>query len=232
MSLKILLWPEICPFCFKASAGGICKECRKKTDGLRIRGPVCLKCGKPVRYKEQEYCHDCGHTYHYYDRGAALWLHREPVSTSVYRFKYQNQRVFAKYYAGEMAAHMGELVRRWRPEVLVPVPLHPRRRRKRGYNQAALLARELGSQWGLPVGRNLVRRVRYTEPQKELNPGNRKKNLESAFAPGRAGQMPRSVLVIDDIYTTGSTADAVAKVLKEAGVQKVYFLCISIGQGY
>ena len=83
-----------------------------------------MRCGKPVQYKEQEYCHDCAHTYHYYDRGAALWLHKEPVSTSIYQFKYHNQRRFGFYYASEMAFRCRNLIRQWNPEAIIPVPLH------------------------------------------------------------------------------------------------------------
>ena len=122
------------------------------------------------------------------------------------------------------------------PQALVPVPLHRKRRRKRGYNQAELLAEEIGKILGIPVVANLVKRVHYTGYQKKLDPIGRKKNLEHAFAPGGdPDRLPtdfRRVIIIDDIYTTGNTVDQVAKVLKTMGFQKVYFLTISIGQGY
>ena len=191
-----------------------------------------MKCGKPIRYSEQEYCHDCAHTQHIYDRGAALWLHKDPVNASIYRFKYHNQRFYAGFYAAEIVKNYRTLLRRWAPDVIVPVPLHSRRRRKRGYNQAELLAQELGRLLGIPVSHKMLRRVRDTEPQKVLDNRKRQKNLEKAFAAARLHTKPRCVLVVDDIYTTGNTIDAAAKVLKEAGVQKVYFLTISIGQGY
>ena len=227
-----LLWPSVCPFCGKVSREGICNKCRKETDKLRIEEPRCMKCGKPVRYKEQEYCRDCAHTHHYYDRGMGLWLHHEPVSTSIYQFKYHNQRHYAKYYAKEIDRQKREAVREMCPEAICPVPLHPRRKRKRGYNQAEILAKELGKLWGIPVEKNLVQRVCYTRPQKTLDPVMRKKNMQHAFAVRKGRSIPKKVLVIDDIYTTGNTIDEMAKVLKIAGVQKVYFLTISIGQGY
>lgn len=191
-----------------------------------------MRCGKPVRRKEQEYCSDCMHTYHYYDRGVGLWLHKEPVSTSIYQFKYHNQRVFGQYYAKEIAEHYGTLIRRWNPNLIIPIPLHPKRRRKRGYNQAMLLAKELEKHLGISADDKIVARVRYTAPQKGLDHKKRKKNLRNAFAVRKCVDDIKCVLLIDDIYTTGNTVDAVAKVLKDAGVEKVYFLTISIGQGY
>lgn len=232
LKLKEILWPGTCPFCGNVSADGICPDCRKRTDRLLVREPRCMKCGKPVRYAEQEYCRDCLHTYHYYDRGVAMWLHKEPVSKSVYRFKYQNQRFYAELYAREISAKYGALIQRWAPEVIVPVPLHPGRRRKRGYNQTEILAEELGNILQIPVSGKLVRRVRDTKPQKILDNRERRQNLRKAFVQGASSQGPERVLIVDDIYTTGSTVDAVAKVLRTMGVQKVYFLTISIGQGY
>lgn len=227
-----LFWPEICPFCGKVNKTGICPACKEKLEQLSVKDPKCMCCGKPVQYKEQEYCHDCAHTYHYYDRGAALWLHKEPVSTSIYQFKYHNQRRFGFYYASEMAFRCRNLIRQWNPEAIIPVPLHVHRRRKRGYNQSLIVARELGSMLGIPVADELVARVRNTSPQKQLSHKNREKNLRDAFALRYRLQEVKSILLIDDIYTTGNTVDGVAKVLKQAGVEKVYFLTISIGQGY
>ncbi len=116
--------------------------------------------------------------------------------------------------------------------MIVPVPLHPRRRRKRGYNQAEILAKELGKLLHVPVNAKAVLRVRDTKPQKILNDRLRRKNMKGAFAAGKSLEGAKRVLVIDDIYTTGNTVSAVAETLKKAGVQKVYFLTISIGQGY
>lgn len=206
--------------------------CRKKVDQLLVRQPRCMQCGKPVRYEEQEYCHDCSHTHHYYDRGVSLWLHKEPVSTSIYQFKYHNQRALGRYYAEEIAAHYGKLIRTWNPELLIPVPLHSKRRRKRGYNQAQILAEELEKLLGIPADHRSVRRVRYTDAQKTLDKRKRRENLNNAFAVEKSFEKVKNVVLVDDIYTTGSTMDAVAKVLKESGVEKVYFLTISIGQGY
>ncbi len=123
-------------------------------------------------------------------------------------------------------------IRRWNPDVIIPVPLHRARRRKRGYNQAQILAENLGKMLCIPVDSKSLARRKKTSPQKKLGHNERKKNLKNAFAVTSAFRPVRKVLLADDIYTTGNTLDAAAKALKEKGVEKVYFLTISIGQGY
>ena len=190
-SIISLLWPEVCPFCQKVCRDGICKECRKKLELLKVREPRCMQCGKQIRSVEQEYCYDCMHTHHYYERGLSLWNHKNPVNQSVYQFKYHNQRRYGILYSQELVKEFQKEIERWRPDIIMPVPLHPSRKRKRGSNPAQILAAEIG------------------------------KILAA-----------KRVLLVDDIYTTGNTIDAVSNVLKQKGVENVYFLTISIGQGY
>lgn len=116
--------------------------------------------------------------------------------------------------------------------MIVPIPLHRKKKRLRGYNQAEIVAKHLGEMMGIPVDSRSVIRSRYTRPQKELNDKERKQNLKHAFSVTGQWKNYKTVLVIDDIYTTGSTIDTVAEELKSRGVQKVCFLTISIGQGY
>ena len=77
-----------------------------------------------MRYEEQEYCYDCQKIIHFYEQGRSLWLHKMPVSQSIYQFKYRNRRVFAQYYAEQMAGQFADLLRKWQIEVIIPVPIH------------------------------------------------------------------------------------------------------------
>ena len=228
----VFLWPEVCPFCGNVSRRGICDCCRKTLDALKIKNPKCMQCGKPVRFPEQEYCYDCMHAAHLYDRGLGLWIHREPVNQSIYQFKYHNQRRFCKYYAEEIIRAHCHVIKKWDPDLILPIPLHRRRRKERGYNQAALISREIGRLLGIPVDEKSLVRSIYTNPQKRLGRGDRKRNLNQVFALKKDFLPVPVILLVDDIYTTGSTIDAAAGVLKKKGVEKVYFLTISIGQGY
>lgn len=229
------LWPEVCPFCERVYKEGICPKCEIELRKLQIKEPKCMKCGKPVRYQEQEYCYDCAHNIHSYDRGFSIWLHKSLVKQSVYQFKYHNRRCYGPYYAEVMAGLYKEIIQNMQikhPDVIIPIPLHKKRRKMRGYNQTEIIADHLGKMIGVPEKKRWLLRKNYTDPQKILNRKARKKNLENAFEVSDAFRPVSTVLLIDDIYTTGSTIDSAAKRLKESGVQRVYFLTISIGQGY
>lgn len=223
------IYPSKCPFCGQVTLAGICESCEKKV--RKISGPRCMKCGKPIADIRQEYCYDCKKGRHSYEWGKSLWVHRSPVSDAVYQFKYQNKRIYGKIFAGELAKEYGRLLQKKGVELLIPIPLHRSRRWKRGYNQAEILAVELGKQTGIPVAKHLLIRTRRTIPQKKLDHKLRRKNIERAFSV-QNDVTTKKVVLIDDIYTTGSTIDEAAKTLKRAGVQEVGFLTISIGQGY
>lgn len=225
-----MLYPQTCHFCGKICREKICRECAKKVE--YIQEPRCKRCGKPIRYDEKEFCHDCANSQVSYEQGKNVWLHKGPVRWSIYQFKYHNRRVYGEFYAQELYRLYGKQLKDWGIQVIIPVPLHKKRKRKRGYNQAEIIAKHLGKLSGLPVETKAVIRVQNTKPQKELNHKDRKKNLREAFRVTKRWRSPQNVLLIDDIYTTGNTIDAVAKVLKEKGANKVWFLTISIGQGF
>lgn len=225
-----LLYPPHCPFCDKAVLPGeyICGECRKKI--RTVSEPVCMKCGKPLSDFRREYCFDCGRKKHAYTQGKALWVYGREVKESLYRFKYQNRREYARAYASAAAESFAPWIRRKKIQAIVPIPLHKKRKKKRGYNQAEVLAKELGRFLGLPVCTDILVRVRDTKPQKTLNDTERKNNLKGAFKTrGNIVQL-KYILVVDDIYTTGSTLDVAAKALKAAGAAEVYAFCVSIGK--
>ncbi len=114
----------------------------------------------------------------------------------------------------------------------MPIPLHRKRMRQRGYNQAELIARELGRLLEIPVRPRLLVRCVNTRPQKELNDKERKNNLKKAFKIGENGVQLECVLLVDDIYTTGSTMNGAAQTLKDAEIPRIYGINVSIGRGY
>ncbi len=130
-----------------------------------------------------------------------------------------------------MAEYLGDFIRTVRPEALIPIPLHRKRLRARGYNQARLLARALGRRTGVPVCADFLVRVKNTLPLKYENPKERQNNLKKAFNIARNDVKLKRVVVIDDIYTTGSTMDEAAETLRGAGVEEVYFIALASGTG-
>lgn len=229
-SFKDYLFPHRCPFCQRAEEKEICIYCAKKI--VWIAEPRCKKCGKPVRKEEQEYCHDCSIHPHYFEEGRSLWLHKPPVNQSIYQFKYGGKRVYGEYYVQQMGKIYGKTLKRWGIDMMVPVPLHRKKKRKRGYNQAWILTSGLSELTGIPAEENGVLRVRETVPQKRLSDKQRKTNLKGAFGTAPNWKPGRNVLVVDDIYTTGCTIDEMSRVLLLAGAEKVFFLTISVGQGF
>ncbi len=226
------LYPPRCPVCdgIMAPGGRICPGCGGEV--RTVEEPVCKKCGKPLENERKEYCGDCTHKKHAYCQGKAVFVYRGGIRQSMYRFKYANRREYAEFYADRAAALYGAWVRRNQIEVIVPAPMFSGKKRRRGYDQAEVFARALGRKLDLPVDAGLIRRVKNTVPQKELNEKERQHNLKNAFQLQADIVEYRQVLLVDDIYTTGSTIDAVAETLLAGGVRNVYSICISIGAGF
>jgi len=198
-----------------------------------VRQPVCKKCGKEVLGEAMEYCLDCSRHPRTFDSGMAVLNYNKAAMQSMAAIKYKNRREYLDFYAGLADYRFAKKVHYLKPEVLIPVPVHPSRLRRRGFNQAFELARRLAGRWDIPVEGRMLIRTRKTMPQRNLNPGERLKNLQEAFAVAprwlKRYPVPETVLLVDDIYTTGSTIEACARVLKRAGVKKIYFVTICIG---
>ena len=226
-----LVYPRRCPVCDDVVPMGqrlICEECRRKIE--YIKEPRCRKCGKQMQDENAVFCMDCEKRKHYYECGFALYDYQS-MKNSIYRFKYSRRSEYAEYYAKDMVEKLAEEIMRIGADAFVPVPLHEGRRIRRGYNQAEVLAKELSKLTGIPCYSKLVKRVRNTIPQKELNVQERQNNLKKAFLIQSDVVKLNKTIVVDDIYTTGSTIDAVAKELRQHGVGKVYYLTLCIGEG-
>lgn len=232
-----LLYPRRCPVCgdiVSPDKNLIHPSCISRLSP--IKSPSCKKCGKEVIGEHTEYCYDCSRHTRTFDWGMALLQYNEAAKHSMATVKYKNRREYLDFYAAAIDSRFRKNVLRLQADALVPVPIHPSRRRKRGYNQAEELAARLSALWGIPMDARLLVRRKKTAPQRELNPDERLKNLQEAFAvnterlDGGIG-IPESVVLIDDIYTTGSTMEACTRALKAAGVKRVYFVVICIGAG-
>lgn len=227
-----IFYPPHCPVCDEIMRPGemLCESCRQKVH--TVSEPVCKRCGKPLQNERLEYCTDCTKRSHAFRQGKAVFVYRGGIRESMYRFKYGNRREYAAFYAKEAAKLYKDWIRKNKIEVIVPIPMYLWKKRRRGYNQAEVFASALGRELGLPVEKNLIRRVRNTVPQKKLNDKERIRNLKNAFQLVPDIVKYNQILLIDDIYTTGSTMDAVAGTLLCGGAKNIYFICISIGAGF
>lgn len=230
-----LVYPRRCPICEEVLAPKdklIHRNCRNQL--IFIQEPKCMRCGKPMEQSEQEYCFDCNNHMFHYLRGFPCLKYDKRMSKSISAFKYKGKREFADFYVSELLGLYEEQFKQLKLDVLIPIPLHSSKYKERGFNQAEIIARGISQSIQVPVDTRMLIRTRKTLPQKELNDKERLRNLEQAFELGIKNQSKgyQKVLLVDDIYTTGSTIESCAKLLVLAGVRDVYFTSICIGQGY
>ncbi len=226
-----LLFPARCVVCdgiVGRQGEAVCEACRDKI--LYVREPCCLKCGKQLRQAEREYCEDCRRMPHFYRQGTALYDYGS-MADSIFRFKYKGRMEYAAFYGRDLYEKKKQWLRAIHADALIPVPVHPSRKRARGYNQAELIARELSRHSGIALKTSYVRRVRKTRPLKSLSHAERQNNLKRAFKITANDVKLNTIVIIDDIYTTGATVDAMARALKESGVGEVYFMALTVGRG-
>lgn len=220
-----ILYPPRCPVCngiLKDSGRKICPECERTF--RPVSEYYCLKCGKPVDETE-EYCEECRHRERKFSRGRGVFLYDTQMKQSLLRYKYYGSREYGKYYAESICRYAGADIMKWKPDVIVPVPLHRRKKRMRGFNQAADLAERTGKLLGIPVTEEIIYKIKETRSQKKLDADERKRNLKNAFQTVTSVKGLR-ILVIDDVYTTGSTMEAMAECLLESGAEEVFFVTL------
>ena len=228
-----LIYPPACALCGELLAPGergCCKVCREEID--YVKTPVCECCGQELTMAGTSLCRMCSREKRSYIKGFPAMNYVPPVSVGVAAFKYHSRKDSAGFFAAEILRVHGQEMMSIKPEVLVPVPVHKRKLKKRGYNQAELLAKELGSRMGVPVDTELISRTVNTPPQKTLDPKLREINMKSAFQMGKKSVNYKSAMLVDDIYTTGSTIEACTRLLLAQGIRDVYYTSICIGKGY
>lgn len=231
-----ILFPRHCPLCGRILPFGkqICISC--SLDLPWIDEPVCFHCGKPVPSPEQELCYDCRSFSKSFHHGRALFIYNEKTRPAMIQFKYHNRRVLSSFFIQAALSQHQNTLRSWGIQAIVPVPIHPHKQKERGYNQAGLLARDLALALHLPFYPNLLLRQMDTLPQKNFSPQARLSNMQHAFVLNprfrQTARLLHTVLLIDDIYTTGATMEACSRVLLQSGVQEVciYSICIGISR--
>jgi predicted amidophosphoribosyltransferase len=204
-----LLLPQRCLACLRPGAQ-ICDACRL---GLRLIGPpLCARCGAPTAWPVER-CRECSGRRLSFGHARAAVEYDEAIRRVVAGWKERGLRGIAAWAAEIVVATCP------RPDVrcIVPVPADRDRWLKRGHHAATGLARELGTRWKLPV-EPLLMRTGPSTPQRGLDDASRRRNVREAF---RAEAAPRVVLLVDDVYTTGATANAAAAALRKAGARRV-----------
>jgi ComF family protein len=219
-----LLLPPTCAIC-RAEAPtpfpvGICPNCLTQLPSLPAAR--CSRCALPYPTEEggPHLCEACLRRPPDFSGVVAVGVYQNLLRESIHRFKYE-QGIHLDHPLGMLLAHrLAADAPEFRPELILPVPLHPRRLRERGYNQSLLLARRLGKDLRVPTEPRRLLRIRPTPPQQGLLLADRQRNLRGAFAlcgPLRG----EKILLIDDVMTTGATLRECAQVLKSGGAGEI-----------
>ncbi len=229
-----LIYPAVkeCPICRQEPSyrQGLGENCFRKI-GL-ITPPICRQCGRPLRLKveNREICSQCNQNRYYFAKARAVGLYEGALREYLTELKYR--------YRPELGEALGKLLVEWvkiNPEfqkidLIIPIPIHRQKLELRGYNQAELLANPLQRYLGINVKNDIIIRDKLTESQNSLSKENRFSNISNAFRViNTQGLSGASVLLIDDILTTGATASEAARMLLRAGALTVKVLTLAVG---
>jgi ComF family protein len=229
-----LVYPRNCQFCAtplsEADRGVVCASCLGTVRW--IEPPFCQQCASPFSGKVADtfvcgYCQDLRFSF---ERAVCACRAEGIVRDSIHRFKYKREMYFGPHLADWLLHAARQWIEWGEVDAIVPVPLHPRKKREREFNQAEYLADALSRAFGVGVLTGQLRRVKDTVTQTALDAEERAANLRGAFAVRRAGMFAGHRLVlVDDVFTTGATMDSCAKVLRVAGAQRVIALAVARG---
>ena len=214
-----VLMPMRCVSCDREGPY-VCPSCEPALP--RLRGPRCSSCATPG---PAGMCEMCAVRRPSYDKIISPYLMDGTVRVAVHDLKYRNLRAAAPALGRLMARHVRES--RIDADLVIPVPIHRKRERQRGYNQSQHLATAIAKELGLPIESGTLRKLRETEPQVTMpNDEDRRNNLAGAFSCD--GRLTGScVLLVDDVVTTGSTMSACAEALKVSGAAAVFGLSLA-----
>lgn len=218
MVYKRTIFNHPCLLCQQQlTRNGICAWCRSQ---LPVVEHACLQCGRILDEHIGTVCGQCLRHPPYVDHTIAPFHYAAPMAQMVCRLKFQQGLEYARLLGELMAEHLAGLTSPL-PQALIPVPLHPKRMRRRGFNQAMELARPISRQLQIPVDTQLCMRSRHTLEQSQLSIEDRKRNVRRAFALHHDANTYGHVAIIDDVVTTGQTVNELARLLKKAGIKRV-----------
>ena len=206
----------------------ICKGCYANFQP--VSSPLCPICGRPFMsgIDKDHICEECLRKRPYYDAAAAPYLYEGAVRTAIYQFKYGCKRTMGDALGPLLARFAKTWTHQANDFLTVPVPLHAKRLRNRGFNQSLLLSAHVARRLQSDLDFLSLKRIKYTLPQTGLKRDERRKNVWRAFQVVQPAVFKkRDILLVDDVATTGNTLNECARVLKRAGGRKVFCLVLA-----
>ena len=205
----------------------ICKDCENKLKKLEL--PLCLKCSKPIHDISNNFCTDCKTNERAFETSKSLYSYEGMTKISIYDFKYHNKPYFYRMFGNLLLNYMKEN-NYTSFDCITSVPLHKSKLRIRGYNQAELMAKYLSCKLSIPYA-DTLKRIKKTTKQSQHNKNERRMNIKDAFEIKNQDKIKNiknsSVLLVDDVFTTGATAHECSKALLGFGVAKVSVITIA-----
>lgn len=224
-----IIYPPRCPICREFFHASFCPAC--SDDFREITSPLCSICGRPFvsRIEEDHVCEDCLRKRPFYKAAGSPFLYDGALMTAIHQFKYGSKTFLSDSLGRLLAQFAVDWVKESDGLLTVPVPLHPKRLRERGFNQSLLLARPVARQLNSDLDFLSLRRVRYTLSQTGLKKEERRRNVRGAFQMKDPGVVKgKTVLLVDDVATTGNTLNECARVLRRSGCKEV--LCLTLAR--
>lgn len=213
-----------CAVCKKENFDGgyVCAECDKK---LPYNNKfICAHCGRET-VAATEYCSTCSETLTAIDRGRSVFTYKEQIAALISGMKYHNKRYLIDYFAEKLSFLY--LQNYFNADYITYVPMTKKARNKRGYNQSELLAKGVSQRTGVEL-KQVVEKVKETKRQAKLNKAQRLKNLQGAFRVINKSEVKeKTVVIVDDVSTTGTTAQLIASLLKNVGAKRVYLISVA-----
>lgn len=202
----------------------LCERCKKEI--VKLEGNLCLKCGEPIS-EPSRYCDECRKNNEdiKFNAARAVYAYDETTARIVSGLKYKSKKYVANFMAREMARLIDVIGDK--PDIIIPAPISKKRLRKRGYNQSEILATKLNNIWGntAEVRTDIVIRAKDVKPQVGLKREDRKHNLDGVF---RLAKLPslegKIVYIVDDVFTTGTTSNEIARKLKRLKPRAIYVI--------
>lgn len=227
-----LFFPAKCLICEKdiidTEQHGICKSC---LSSIRyISSPVCLKCGRPFNsnIERDHLCGTCLTSRVYFTKARAVGYYEGVLQEAIHRLKYNRKTFLTKPLGDLMIGPSSGSIDFKSYDFLIPVPLHFKRLRERGFNQALSLAKYIGKKHGIPIDYMSLKRIKWESPQINLSKKEREENVKGVFFLRDKNRLKdKSILLIDDVYTSGATVNECAKVLRKAEACKVDVLTLA-----